>query len=241
MVELDLESASREELLTELRRAHGQLAEMAELKAEQERTARELRAQKDFLQLLVNTLPDMIFIKDVDLRVTMVNDTYCDMVGGRREWLIGKRAHEIHSDEVANTCQQSDEELLRSGESVRGEEWLTGPDGRRILLDTIKVPYRGADGDIAGIMAISRDITERKAAEEEREALIGDLTKALSEIKHLTGLIPMCASCKRIRNDDGFWDQVETYIQRKTRAVFTHGICPACMDQYYGEYSRRGE
>jgi len=80
-------------------------------------------------------------------------------------------------------------------------------------------------------------ITERKKYEKEREVLIGELQKALSEIKQLSGLLPICSSCKKIRNDKGEWEQMEIYIKEHSEANFTHGICPECKARLYSEES----
>lgn len=73
------------------------------------------------------------------------------------------------------------------------------------------------------------DITARKAAEAEQERLIRELQEALAKVKTLSGLVPICAWCKKIRDDQGFWKQVEVFIQSHSDAVFTHGVCPDCM------------
>jgi PAS domain S-box-containing protein len=80
------------------------------------------------------------------------------------------------------------------------------------------------------------DITERKRAEEEREKLIRDLQKALAEVKTLKGIFPICASCKKIRDDKGYWRQIEAYIRDHSEAEFSHGICPDCMKKLYGDF-----
>ena len=77
------------------------------------------------------------------------------------------------------------------------------------------------------------EIEERKKAEEEREKLIRDLQKALSEVKTLKGIFPICASCKKIRDDKGYWRQIEVYIRDHSEAEFSHGICPECMKKSY--------
>ena len=61
------------------------------------------------------------------------------------------------------------------------------------------------------------------------------LQKAVEEIKQLEGIIPICASCKKIRNDTGFWQQVEEYVGTRTKCEFSHGMCPECLDQFYGD------
>lgn len=73
----------------------------------------------------------------------------------------------------------------------------------------------------------------RKRAEEEREKLIKDLQDALAKIKTLSGFLPICSSCKKIRDDKGYWNQIETYIQDHSEAEFTHGLCPGCTKKLY--------
>lgn len=86
----------------------------------------------------------------------------------------------------------------------------------------------------AQILTLARDITERTRAEAERERLIAQLQNALAEVKKLSGLLPICASCKKIRNDKGYWEQIEVYIHERSEADFTHGICPECAQKLYG-------
>ena len=91
-------------------------------------------------------------------------------------------------------------------------------------------------GDIVGRMASFIDITKRKEIENDREELIKKLQHALDTIKVLRGIIPICASCKKIRDDKGFWNHLETYIKNHSEAVFSHGICPECSKKLYGSY-----
>ncbi len=79
-------------------------------------------------------------------------------------------------------------------------------------------------------------IAALKQAQEEREQLIRQLQDALANIKTLSGLLPICFSCKQIRDDKGYWNQIDTYIREHTGAEFTHGICPACAKKLYPEY-----
>jgi hypothetical protein len=85
-----------------------------------------------------------------------------------------------------------------------------------------------------GLSVYFRDISERKRVEEEREKLIHTLEGSLANIKRLHGLLPICASCKKIRDDEGYWNQLEAYIEEHSEAEFTHGFCPDCMKKLYG-------
>lgn len=75
----------------------------------------------------------------------------------------------------------------------------------------------------------------RKQAEEEREKLIIELQIALSEIKTLRGLLPICMNCHKIRTEHGAWNKLETYISKHSDAEFSHGICPDCFDKQMKE------
>jgi PAS domain S-box-containing protein len=94
---------------------------------------------------------------------------------------------------------------------------------------------RQAGARVVGFYGAAQDITERWQARQARELLISQLQEALAEIKTLTGLIPICASCKKIRDDQGYWQQLETYIQEHSEAEFSHGICPDCARRLYPE------
>jgi len=112
--------------------------------------------------------------------------------------------------------------------------------------------HRRADGSIRDVAVFSNniatkgkailhsiihDITDRKEMEKERDKLIFELREALSRVKVLSGLLPTCAYCKKIRNDKGEWEQMEVYIKEHSEANFTHGICPECKARLYSEES----
>ena len=96
-----------------------------------------------------------------------------------------------------------------------------------------------------GVVLTLVDVTERRRAELETAAalernaqLVGELREALQNVRTLTGLLPICAYCKRIRNDDaGYWQRIEEYVSTHTDALFTHGICPQCAREHLSEYS----
>ncbi len=85
--------------------------------------------------------------------------------------------------------------------------------------------------------SLNTNISRRSAnvPEEERERLIKKLQDALADIKVLSGLVPICSSCKKIRDDKGYWTQLEGYIQAHSEAKFSHGVCPECAQKLYGD------
>ena len=88
-----------------------------------------------------------------------------------------------------------------------------------------------------GLHVFGRDISERKELEDDQVQLIGKLQEALSRVKTLSGLLPICAGCKKIRDDQGYWKRIESFLRERSDAVFTHGLCPDCADQMYPELS----
>jgi len=90
-------------------------------------------------------------------------------------------------------------------------------------------------------MGLRKEITERIQAEEERNRLVLDLKKTLSEVKTLRGFLPICSHCKKIRDDNGYWKQIEAYIQEHSHAEFSHSICQECAKKYYPDMEIYGE
>src|ERR1700722_7540309 len=161
------------------------------------------------------------------------------------EKMYGYTAAEIRGKSISILIPKfRPEELPQLVEKIKGGETISWNDTVRLRKEgqTFDValtlsPIKDAVGKVVGISAIERDITARKREEEERVKLIGELTEALGNIKNLRGLLPICASCKKIRDDRGYWQKVESYISDHTQAEFTHGICPECLRRLYPEYS----
>lgn len=92
---------------------------------------------------------------------------------------------------------------------------------------------------IQSLLRIKRVEDRLRAKETAQRKVISELEKALTEIKTLKGLIPICGSCKKIRDDKGYWNEVEAYISTRTNALFSHGICPECTERLYPDYYKR--
>ncbi len=105
---------------------------------------------------------------------------------------------------------------------------------RRYFLVAAR-PLRDDRGKLAGIVECFQDITDRKMSEMERDKLLAELQEALAKVKTLSGFLPICASCKKIRDDQGYWRQIEEYIRKHSEAEFSHSICPDCAKKLYPE------
>jgi hypothetical protein len=83
---------------------------------------------------------------------------------------------------------------------------------------------------------VLRDISERKSLEAEKDRLITDLAGAINKVKKLQAILPTCAGCRKIRDDDNTWTPLDTYVERHAGVAFSHGFCPDCMTRLYGDY-----
>lgn len=130
--------------------------------------------------------------------------------------------------------------LAERNRTGRGHSELTAKrrDGTPFPVEVSSVVFTTPQGETR-TCTIIRDISERKTAETEREQLIKELQEALGRVKSLSGLLPICASCKKIRDQQGKWQYLEIYIRTHTEADFSHGICPECRAQLYPEFPGR--
>jgi PAS domain S-box-containing protein len=207
-----------------------------ELETARARRARlKAEAAAQYLASIVESSEDAIYGKTLDSIIVSWNPA--------AERIYGYQAAEVIGRSIAILFPlDRRDELLEIMSSIRRGE-LVGfhqterlrKDGRIIPVSTTISPIRNMEGQVIGASSIARDITKQKQADDERLRLIKELTEALGHVKKLSGLLPICASCKRIRDDQGYWQQVETYITRHTDAVFTHGICPECVKLFTRE------
>jgi PAS domain S-box-containing protein len=182
---------------------------------------------------LIEASPDMIVVYDPEGRTLYINPAFEDAYGWTLDELIGKRIDFVPKTETAATLDAWRRTL--AGEKVFFETRRYTKDNRILDIQLHTAILKDNGGSHQASVVIHRDITPLKQAEIERENLIRDLQQALSQVKTLSGLLPICANCKRIRDDNGYWNQIETYIQSHSAAEFSHGICPECSKKYYAD------
>ena len=134
---------------------------------ERKRAEAELRESTALLRAISDTSPDVIFAKDLDGRVTFANPATLRLVGATAEQTIGHTDAEFLADKVvAQQIMENDQRVMRSGEAAELEELVPYPDGTEVIWLSRKIPFRDDDGHVVGLLGISRDITERKRAEQ---------------------------------------------------------------------------
>lgn len=190
-----------------------------------------LKDREEFLQTVINNIPHQIFWKDKNLDYLGCNRRFATVVGlddPRR--ILGMTDYDFNRDSThAESYRNWDRQIIDSGDAVIDlEENYHDDQGREGTVLTSKVPVYDDEGDCICIVGICTDITERKRIEKE-------LSKALENVKTLTGLLPICARCKKIRDDKGYWNNLESYIQEHADVSFSHGLCTECSDDMYGQ------
>jgi PAS domain S-box-containing protein len=205
--------------------------ELAQSRAQVEAGLREYTDLYDFAPIGYFTLAR-------DGAIHQVNLAGANLMGIDRGALIKRRFGVFVSATSRPVFNAFIEKVFESNRKEACEvQFLTdGPAPLWVHIEAVR-----EDGQREACRAMVSDITEQKRAEEalveilkERDRLIQELQFALDSIKTLQGLIPICCTCKKIRDDQGFWKQVEGYISAHSDATFTHGICPECTQKYYG-------
>lgn len=194
------------------------------------------------LDLVLETLPVGVWITDASGTFVSSNPAARAIWGGAR--FVGPERYGEYRGWWADTGEPiapKDWALARAigrGETTIGElVEIEGFDGKRRTIQNSAAPLRDERGRVVGAVVLNVDMTEQQRAAKEREELVARLQEALEQVKTLRGLIPICATCKKIRNDAGYWIQIESYLKEHSQADFTHGICPECLERIYPDVS----
>jgi PAS domain S-box-containing protein len=169
---------------------------------------------------------DMLCRLDFNGYFSRLSPSWERTLGFTREELMSKPFIEfVHPDDRERTLKQN-REVRSGGHALSFENRYLCKDGsyRWFLWNA------AADSPHKVIYSVARDITERKRAEAERERLVQELQTALAEVKTLQEILPMCSYCRKIRNDENYWQTVETYISHHTNSRVSHSICPTCYE-----------
>jgi PAS domain S-box-containing protein len=209
--------------------------------AEERRQLRRNEATMAHLASIVECCQDAIVGKALDGTVVSWNAGAEALYGYTANEMVGRSVEILISRDRRNE-QLAISRSVNAGERVdRFETLHVRKDGTLVEVSLTISPLKDAQGNIIGASAVARDISKRKREQAESMRLIQELTEALARVKTLSGLLPICASCKKIRDDKGYWQQVETYIRKHSEAEFTHGICPECFQRLYPEYKIKTE
>jgi PAS domain S-box-containing protein len=184
-----------------------------------------------------------ILVEKANEAIVVVQDGVLIFANRVTSDLLGVPARDLEGKPFTNFIWPEDREYVTAnykkriaGETVNEayDFRVIGAGGKLswVFLSAATIQWKGKPATLN----LMTDITDRKQAEEERERLILELKEALSKVKLLSGLLPVCASCRKIRNDKGYWEQMEMYIRDHSEAEFSHGICPECARKLYPQF-----
>lgn len=177
-----------------------------------------------FLSSIIATEPECIKMLDIDCNLLMMNPAGLNMIDADSfEQVKGQCVAPLVTEPYRNDFISLTKQVFQ-GSSGSLEFEVIGLKGRRVWLETHAVPFRNDQNVIVSLLGITRDITKRKQAELDRE-------EALARVRKLEGIIPICMYCKKIRDDQNSWQQLERYITDHSEALFSHGMCPHCAEE----------
>ena len=196
------------------------------------RTNRKLTlSERKYRSIFEHTGTAMMMITR-DTNISMVNTGFEMLSGYRRDEVESKKSWQqfVHkADRKRMLAYHKKRRVNEKGTPINYEFRFINKEGKeRHVFITVGM-IQGTDHSVASMI----DITDRIRTEKEKEYLIAKLKDALNSIKTLKGLLPICSHCKKIRDDKGYWSQIETYIQKYSDAEFSHGICPDCAKEHY--------
>ncbi|TAN43921.1 MAG: PAS domain S-box protein [Nitrospirae bacterium] len=210
---------------------------------ERKQAEKDMVSAKQMLEDITDGITESILLLSKDFKVVWANKASLKQTGLSIKELVGNYCYKAtHARECP--CEPPEDpcpvcKLMETGNPTIEEHIHYDKNGERLFVEVSAYPVKDGSGKIVQFVHIAKDITERKRLEQEREKLIHELKSAVDEVKTLSGLLPICSSCKKIRDDKGYWNQIEVYIRKHSEAEFTHSICPECAKKIYPEYYDR--
>ncbi len=215
---------------------------LSRAEAERDQAEKAEAEEKAVLKSILDSMGDAVIVGDAQGQLLLFNPVAREILGlgvtdtGPEEWTA---QYGLYLPDGTTPFPPDQLPLARAirGERVDGVEVLVRIPGRPPRLHvSVGRPLQDAQGKVCGGVVVFHDETERKSAEAERERLITELQTALTKVKTLSGMLPICASCKKVRDDKGYWSQIESYLHEHTEAEFSHSICPECARRLYPEH-----
>lgn len=223
--------AETQQLLHELRVHQIELEMQNE---ELRRTQLELETARANYFDLYNLAPVGYFVVSEQGFILEANLTAAVMLGSDRGALFRQPFSRFIKKDDQDIYYLNRKRLFETGSGQRMELHTVNQAGKSIWVQLdMTISGKNESAVSRSCRIVMSDIRERKQAEEVRSLLIAELEGALEKVKALSGLLPICANCKKIRDDKGYWNQVEFFIQEHSDAQFTHSLCPECKKKLY--------
>ena len=209
------------------------VVEMELALAEKRRHQKQVAKSVGHLAAIVEGTDNAIIGKDLSGVILSWNRSAEAVYGYTAEEMIGENISTLVPPEKSGEMSFIFEKLREGRRVERLETLRLHKDGKQIDVSLTISPICDDLGRVIGASSITRDISERRRREQERLKLIEELQHALAQVKLLSGLLPICSYCKKIRDQNGQWHQMESYIREHSEVSFTHGMCPDCTRQFF--------
>jgi len=184
-----------------------------------------------FLQIF-DSSPVGMALYDFTGQCVAVNRSICVMIGAGQEQVLAENYHRINFWKSCGLLGMA-EKAINSGKPATQRFSATSSFGKALSVKASLLPLKINGSDY--LLLTFEDLSEIKKAEDEREEAIRILSKGLEEIKGTRSILPLCSFCKKIRDHQGYWEQVDAYIPKHLPADITHSICPDCLKTNYPE------
>jgi two-component system, sensor histidine kinase and response regulator len=165
---------------------------------ERKRTEEEIRRQSALISSLLDSIPDIFFFKNTEGVYLGCNPAFVEFVRRPRNEIVGKTDYDLFDKEIADSFRKQDQQMMVLRKPRHNEEFITYPDGRRVMIDTLKTPYWGPDGELVGVLGISRDITVQKQASEQLQKTNQSLEAANA---HANALAEQATEANRAKSE----------------------------------------
>jgi len=215
------------DLATENRLLRERVVMLEKAEQDHQEMLRQLSEKEAFNFALFQYNPALTVVVDKDGRILKTNAAK-KKHGGR----VPNIGDIMYKDYASHHQRDMHSELIAAIRNNTMRHFRELPYDNKVLSVTIS-PFSG------GAIIISQDITEQKTSERNLNSTIYELKRALDEVETLRGLLPICASCKKIRDDKGYWNHIEVYFSNHSQVDFTHTLCPECIRHFYPEYWKK--
>lgn len=177
----------------------------------------EAEPELNVLKEILSALPDTVLVVGEDRRIRFFSR---DEVGYRREDIIGKDVHDFVAPDARDEHAKLLDGVFETMQPAQQLTEIVNAEGDREWYEGTMIPLV-RDDRVTAVLIVTRNVTERRLAEQ--------------ELDMLRSLLPVCAWCKKVRDDDGEWQPLEVYLQSTSRSRITHGMCPECERKVFGE------
>lgn len=192
---------------------------------------RNIKETEKYIENIFNSVIP-VCITNKDYEIVMANNNYWNIWGKPKSGIIKCYDHRpgagCHTEKCALT------QIINGMNEFTCESQKNYNKKNHSFIVTAR-PFLNSQNEVIGVIESFQDITDRKKLEDEKTSLVTQLQSSLEKVKLLSGFLPICASCKKVRDDKGYWNLIENYIRDNSEAEFSHGICPECAMKLYPE------